>query len=157
MFADDSNRLEVDAFICMRSHPLPLARRPGSIRAGESHTDQRHAGRSQYRSGPALFRNNVVFAHPLPATTEGVAMKQCEAGARGHGLTYGAFEILRIEARVAMHLAIPWLRQDQICDQRRCSRFSKTRMPKGKAQVFLSIASEQMPGHGLLNVCRQRC
>src|ERR1700694_1483505 len=150
MFADDSNRLEVDAVLGMRSHPPPLARRPGSISTGESHTDQRHAGRSHYRSGPPLFRNNVVVTHPLPATAEGVAMKQCEAGALGHGLTNGAFEILRIETRVAMNLAIPWLRQDQICDQRRCSGFSKTRVPKGKAQVFLSIASEQMPGHGLL-------
>jgi hypothetical protein len=29
-------------------------------------------------------------------------------------------------------------------------------MPKGKAQVFLSIASEQMLGRGLVNVCRDR-
>jgi hypothetical protein len=78
-------------------------------------------------------------------------MHKEEAGVAVHRLLKRASEILRIEARVAVHLMVTMFRQDQFVNQCGDATLPLARIPQAECKVFLIVRSEDVAERSLVD------
>jgi hypothetical protein len=70
-----------------------------------------------------------------------MAVQQCEASSLRRRRCEGAFKVGRLEAYIAMNIAIAAFRQQQLLDDGSAATSARARSPKGEAQIFLSVGA----------------
>src|SRR5260221_7297009 len=91
-----------------------------------------------------FLRRDVIRAHPLPAASERVAVKQRKTSSGRGSLAKGTLEIFRFEAGIAVDVALSIARHDQRVDQRAFTLRAATGEPESETEIFLPIVTEKV-------------